>query len=514
MKIKKAADYVPGIVLFLIFLVAGLLIYQDYGIAWDEPIMRGEGLLSYNYLVHGQQELFTTPTDNHGSGFELLLIFLEKGLHLSDSRDIYLMRHLVSHVVFLISAFCLYVLVFRLFKNRFIACLGFLMLVLSPRIYAHSFFNSKDVPFLSVLIIALMVCQMAFEKNRPLLFLAAGLAAGYATSIRVMGIMLFGIILLVLLMDIISALASNAKSKLPVLSLIFFSVGFCAALYAGWPYLHKSPIHNLVESYVALAHFNNWGGAVLFRGEIIPGAQIPISYFPVWYLITNPVLWLVAGLAGMILTGIHFFKKPVNFLKNTTNRNFLLHLIFFSAPICTVIFLHSIIYDDWRHLYFVYPSFILLALYFVNWLMQRKYKLVIQVICVLQVVLTGVFMIRNHPFQQVYFNELVSHKKEYLRRHFDFEYWGCAFKEGLEQLIATSKKDSIKIFWALPPLPNNIMMLQKQDRGRIYLMDERAQSDYIISNFRGNNIVEYPGLEVEYSISVLNSSIMCIYKLH
>ena len=123
-------------------------------------------------------------------------------------------------------------------------------------------------------------------------------------------------------------------------------------------------------------------------------------------------------------------------------------------------------------------------------------------------------MIRNHPFQQVYFNSLVSHEKEYLRNNFELEYWGCSFKQGLEHLVSANKSDSIKIYWSVQPLFNNILMLREQDRKRIFVIDDRKGADYIITNFRGNHKVEYPDLKAEYSISVLNSTIMCIYKLH
>jgi hypothetical protein len=162
---KKLSPYFPGIILFLAALIIGLFVYKDYGIAWDEPIQRDIGVLNYDYAFNGNDNLFRVASDHHGAAFELVLLVAEKWLKITDSRDIYLMRRLVSHIFFLIGMFFGYILIYRLFRNRFIACLGFIMLVFDPRIYVHSFINSKDVPFLSSVIITFAFCQLAFEKK-------------------------------------------------------------------------------------------------------------------------------------------------------------------------------------------------------------------------------------------------------------------------------------------------------------------------------------------------------------
>src|SRR5882757_3909121 len=110
------------------------------------------------------------------------------------------------------------------------------------------------------------------------------------------------------------------------------------------------------------------------------------------------------------------------------------YLLCFTGPIAAVLILHSIIYDDWRHLYFVYPSFVMLALYFVNKLYDTKLRMVVLGAFGLQVLLLAFFMIKEHPFQQVYFNEFVSHDKEALRKNYELDYWGSSFKQGLEHL--------------------------------------------------------------------------------
>ncbi len=509
---KIFVTYYPGILLFVVALLVGLYVYQDYGMSWDEPEQRAPGIMAYDYMVSGKEDLFNVGTDSHGAGFEILLVFFERKMNITNTRDIYLMRHLVTHIFFLISVFFGYVLVYRLFKNKLLASLGFIMLLCAPRIYAHSFFNSKDVPFLSMVIISLALYQLAFEKNKPVFYLVLGLACGYMTSIRIMGVMLCCFVVLSMISDMISGYAKKERQGRAVVNLLLFTLGACSLLFAAWPYLWRDPLHHFTDSFSKFSHFD-WGGVVLFNGKMEQGV-LPWSYFPTWFLISNPELWLMAGFAGMVWIMVAFFKQPLSFLRNTTERNFLIYLLCFCGPIFAVLFLHSIIYDDWRHLYFVYPPFVLMALYFLNKVINGKYRVAALAGCLLQVGSVLYFMVKDHPFQQVYFNRFVSHDKEYLRRHYDLEYWGGGFYQGLKHLLAT-RQGEIKINTDLAgsvPYRNNVRMLTEDEKSRINFVDE-AHADYFITNYRMHPD-DFPYPKVEYSISVFNSTILCIYKMH
>ncbi|MCW3122622.1 MAG: hypothetical protein JWQ38_2114, partial [Flavipsychrobacter sp.] len=377
--------------------------------------------------------------------------------------------------------------------------------------YAHSFFNSKDIPFMCMITITFAYAHVAFTRNKPKLFLFLGLLAGYATSIRIMGVMICGIILFFLAIDLISAVIKKEKPQKQLLNMLLFFVGFCITLYLGWPYLWPHPIQYFMESFSAMAHFNLWKGSVLLNGVYIPATKLPWTYFPQWFLISNPELWLIMGFTGIIWLIIDIARRPATFFRNTNERQFLMYLICFFAPIMAVLALHSVIYDDWRHLYFVYPPFVLMGLYFINKMIHTPYKKIVQGICLAEVGLTGLFMFQNNPHSQVYFNYFVSHDTEYLRKNFEMEYWGCSYKQGLEYLLANSPQGPIKINCENQVLlSNNMLILHPDDRARIQFSDpERA--DYFISNFR-NHPYDYPGNKPDYAITVLNSTILAVYK--
>ncbi len=514
---EKVLAYLPGILLFLIALFIGMHTYYDYGISWDEHWQREFGNISYNYVFKGDKTLLTYPYGYYGVGLELPLTCIEKWCNLTDTRDIYLMRHEAMHILFLFSALMGYFLVLRLFKNNVLASIGFLMFLLCPRIYAHSFFNSKDAGFLSVFLITLSFAQYAFSKNKPSLIFVLGLLSGYSTSIRIMAFILAIFIGGFLLLDLLAVRRKKKNTKPAMINIGLFIGGFCLALYIAWPYLWVNPVHNFFYAYAQMSHFD-WNASVLIDGDYEKTTNLPWSYFPRWFMITVPVLWLLAGVAGIWLVVRDFFKKPSDFLQNTTNRNFLLYMLCFFVPVLAVIMLHSIIYDDWRHLYFVYPSFVLIGMYAVNKLyimLKGSLKLIVPVVFGIQAIMLIGFMVRNHPFQQVYFNELVSHDDEYLRKNFELEYWGASFKQALDHLVTTSKADTITIACNYDdPVTNNLMILPAKDRKRIKIVpvSQMAKAEFFVTNYRGHP-EDYPSTNIEYSAKVLNSTVICVFRL-
>ncbi len=504
--------YLPGLIMFVLAVIVGLFVFHDYGMCWDEPYQRAPAILSYNYIMHGSQDLFIKKSDNHGAGFEILLVFIEKLMKLNDSRDIYMMRRIVSNIFFLGSVFAAYVLIYKLFKNRFLACLGFFMLAFMPRMFAHSFYNTKDIPFVAMVIVIFAVCQAAFEKDKSWLFLMLGFACGYATSIRIMGIMFALFILLFLAADIVFKVVRKEKATKQFIHVLLFTVGFLLLLYIPWPFIWKHPIKLFLESFGKMSHYA-WTGGLLFDGQIMMSDKpLPWTYFPTWFMITVPELWLLAGLVGIGWLSYDFFKRPKVYIQNTYERNFLLYLFSFFAPVISVIFLHSVIYDDWRHLYFVYPPFVFMGLYFINKFINGKYAKIVQGVCVLQAAVVILFMVQNHPFEEVYFNNLVSHEEESLRNKYDMEYWGCSFKQGLDYLVENDTSRHMHVCCEYKTmLDNNIMLLHKEDRGRFqFTMFDTA--DYYMSNFRLHP-QDYPGTNIVYQAQVLNSTIFRVYKL-
>jgi len=509
----KLYPYLPGVLLFIIALLISIFTFKDYGVAWDEPIQVEIGTVYYNYVAQHDTKLETYDSREYGAGFELPLIFLQKKLRIDDSRNVYLFRHFVTHLFFLIAAFCAYLLCYRLFQNRLIASLGFILIVCMPRIYAHSYFNTKDIPLLSMFLVTFTVAQAAFKKNKAPWYLLLGMACGYTISIRITGILPVAMLTVFLLVDMVTCLVNKKNARKAVMHLFIFIFSSTFTLYLCWPTLWHHPLKNFIWAYNTLAHFSNWGGKLLFMGQVYDGNTIPWYYAPVWFGISTPILWLIAGITGIVFIIVAFLKRPLSFIQNTPYRNYTLYLACFFGPLLMVIALHSVLYDDWRHLYFIYPAFALLALYAVNALLHTKWKRIVYALCLMQVALVMVFMVRAHPFQQVYFNQLVSHKDESHRKNYELEYWGCAYKQAFDYILAHDSSDSIRVFWSLNPVINNVDFLPAEYRKRFLLLNRNEVPYYFITNFRGHpQDFNYP--YTYYNIKVQNSTILRVYKCY
>lgn len=504
-------NYAPGIVLFALAIILSLFFYKDYGVAWDEFTQREIGEINYRFVTENDPALHTYENKDYGPGFELPLYYLEKLLKLEDTRDILLMRHLATHLFFLCACFAGYILAFHLFRNRVIASLGFLMFVFHPRLYAHSFFNSKDLPFLSMFLISLAVCQVAFDTKKWYWYLLAGIVTGFTTGLRVPGVILAGIICFFLLLDIGIALYARKKVGFEFIQLLIFAAGFSFALYVSFPRLWAAPVTGFIEMFHSFSHYQ-WEKPLLLHGVSVLSTQLPWYYLPLWFGITMPLVWLFGGLLAILLMAISFLKAPMRFLANTRERNFLIYAACFLLPVVSIIYLKSIIYDDWRHVYFIYAPFVLLVLYALHRLYQGIGKMIVLSLFAIQFAAILFFMIKSHPHEQVYFNELVSHQPESLRMNYELDYWGCSARQGLEYILAHDTSAKIKINSIITLTINNMRILRARDRDRIEFTGIE-NANYFLTNFRFH-AGDYSYPEVFYEIKVANSTIMRVYNLH
>ena len=178
-----------------LFLIVGQGVLDDYGVSTDERTQHRIAQRSLHAIVSGYETAW--PEDQsrnmrfYGTAFEWQVLLAERSLGLTDSRDVYLTRHLLIHLVFLRGGLSEYMLVYRLFDSRVLVVFALLVFVLRPRLYAHSFFNSKDIPFASMFMVAL-VLHRAGCKDTVGVFILCGV--GVPTNLRIMRLLLVPVV--------------------------------------------------------------------------------------------------------------------------------------------------------------------------------------------------------------------------------------------------------------------------------------------------------------------------------
>jgi hypothetical protein len=149
-----------------------------------------------------------------------------------------------------------------------------------------------------------------------------------------------------------------------------------------------------------------------------------------------------------------------------------------------------VLYDGWRHLYFIYPALLLLAVrggLAVARLGQRGAgsRWLVRALGLLagaEAALTAGRMVAMHPHQQTYFSYLPRQQAE---RLFERDYWGLSFRQGLAFLVAHQPKGPILVQASnLLPLENNTVWLTPADRARLVTQPPPGAARYFISNYR------------------------------
>ena len=503
---KHAFEKIPQL-FFLITLVTGLFLFTDYGISWDEPIQRELGNANWNYVLHNDDSLFHLINQYHGAFIEIIEILPEKVFHLQNEKTIFLSRHLINYFIFWLGTVFLFLLGKEVLKNYRFALLTVLMLYLTPRIFAQSFYNSKDIPLLSFFIICNYVTLRFLNHPNFILALLLAVVSGMLFAIRIVGIIIpvFTVILFVI------NLVNNRHSLSQLKYLLVFIILYPLFAILFYPVLWHDPIGGVRESFTLFSHFF-YNDPQFFMGKLIHPQEVPWFYIPVWMAITIPPVWQFMFLFGAAALIIFLMKGLKNLFQNVTSE--LLLLSWLLIPWLTVVFLHSAVYDEWRHLFFIYPAFLLISVYGIKLsmnLQSRRLRILFMTMCGglvgIQCVYVVFFMLVNHPFENVYFNFLAGKHPE---KKFDLDYWGLSYRQGLEYLVEHAKEDTIKAAWQNAPGNFNLIWLNEQERKRIQ-ETSLDSCNYFLTNFRF-----HPDsyMDSAWYIIRVNFSILAIEKVH
>ena len=491
-------------VFFLTLLLCGFFIFKNFSISADEEIERRLGVITLNYLTdlfniarfHADPILnsfrFWPNLDQYhdktyGPLFAEFSVLLERLLQINSERQIYFFRHLLNFLVFVAGVFSLYQIAARRFSSWQFGLLAALFLVLSPRLFAESFYNSKDLVFMAFFTIGIQASLQFLQKKTLLSALWAGLAIGLAMDIRTMAIILPMMIAVFGLIDAVKKSPRHiALLRWGLIFLVFILVA-ALTMVAFWPWLWAAPLSRFIEALSFFSRFVRMDIFGLYQGSLLRSTQLPWHYVPVWMAITTPIAYSILFLIGGIGIAVKFIGNGLQLWRNPEEMQDIFFLSLVLGPIAAVIFLQSILYDSWRHLYFIYPAFLLVAIRgcTIVWeALKQKPRLQWFAAALLSISLinTAIWMIRAHPFQNVYFNMLAGTN---WKENWEVDYWGMSNQAQLEYILAHDSRPKITI---RPASFTNIglafYMLKPLERARLEMVNELDQADYLITNYR------------------------------
>ena len=437
----KYIFYTLALVLLLIMLKGG----WDGGISGDEYLHYDQSGYVYNYFAsHGNDtSALNTPATYlkyYGQSLDNLTTILIRWLKIDD---IFLFRHLSNSVVGWLTV--VVTALFAVWLSGYGAgILVILLFALSPTFLGHAQNNLKDIPFALGYIASIFFIQRFLftedkPKNRDFILLIACIA--FSISIRPGGLLLICYLLFFLLLyflfqyiSIYQLDKSLLKKRLFHSILISITAWFFSIVL--WPFAQQNPVLNVIKSYEMMTQYPITLQQV-FEGKVEWSDFMPWYYLPKYMAITIPLL-IFAGLAAFVVLSKQIIKKD-KFL----HYGFLLFSILF--PIAFVIYEKSNLYGSWRHFLFVYPSIVLLSAIgfssLFNWL-KNKYILILNIGMTLFLAIhPAKFMILNHPYYYLYYNQLVGGLKG-AYSNYEVDYYYHTIREGSEWLSGYLKNNT------------------------------------------------------------------------
>ena len=506
---KKTSKKITFLLFFTLFLT-GLFTFKDYGISIDEEFHRSSGFYWLNYILNftsfddfknlvsikiNQIHGFTLPLPEtypyYGVVFDLPIAFLEVLFQINDPKNYFYFKHLLNFILFFISSVFFYKLLLNRFINYNIALIGTLFFILSPRIYGNSFFNNKDLVFLSLVTITLYYCFKSLDKLSYKNLLIFSTLAALCTSHRILG---FFIPISFFIFFLLSVL-SNTKNLKDLPSITFFFIFYVLFLILFWPLLWADPFENFSLAF-------NYFSAIpltikmLFDGSYVGTDLLPYNYIFIWVLITTPLLYVIFFLIGYVQMFKRFFLKFLNvreknfysdLWRGSKEKKDLFILFNITSIIVYFVSFNVSLYTGWRQIYFLNIFIIYISIY-AFYRIDLKIKSLSKTkahfgVIILYLIFVAYKMISYHPYQNIYFNSMFNnnaHKK------FEVDYWGLTGRKFLEEILILEKNKKIITIGVASwlPLERSVKLLDKKDRSRIKIIGQEFQNaDYLYTNF-------------------------------
>ncbi|MEX0323547.1 MAG: hypothetical protein AB3N63_15400 [Puniceicoccaceae bacterium] len=429
-------------VILLAMACLAVLTASNYGDSWDEQIRFDAGeqkLAYYKALFSGNMEEVSrigSIKDKYPGFHDLNLALIRRLSPFSNQTTGNLFSSFLG-ILGLAGAMRLG----HVLGGPKVAFLGGLLLATLPSYYGHLYINPKDIPFAFGYVWALVFITQWLKADSATPWrtvILAGIAIGVTAASRIGGLVLMCYLALFLGLKLIAyvresgispVLGDFIRKQAPRFALAGVLAIFILLIY--WPSGQFSPFTRADETLQAITHFD-WNMPVLFEGSYFEAPDLPFYYIIKMILVKVPVVILLLSAAGAVMA-VRFFRED-GLLKS--NKKLPLVLLIFSIlfPVLYAIFRDSVLYNGLRHFLFILPPVAIFAAWGAlqaHAAVEEKSPRMVRPamgLCALLILLPVVQMVRLHPYQYIYYNELAGGTAGAARRY-ETDYWCTVYKE-------------------------------------------------------------------------------------
>ena len=497
---------------FGLLLIAGWRLAPDYGSYIDESSCRESGQISLTYLyecvptgwlpARAAARLAAIPLRNrlagykdrdYGVAFELPMTMVEKASGYTAMYDVLHLRHRGVFSVCWGGCLAFYWLASRRLGSWRAGLLGVGLLLLSPRLFADFFYNAKDAVFLACFTIATATAVALVRRPSGRAAVWHALACAVAIDVRIMAVILPLLTGGLLGLRALHGDYAGAGRRVGRAALLY--IGLLAVLVVVfWPYLWSAPAAHFIEALSSMSRFR-WDGLLLYRGQLVPATALPWNYAPVWIGSTTPLLYLAGLVISLGLLGRQLLRQGWRLYGPDGEWQDLLFWSLLLGPLAAVAVLHSVLYDGWRQLYFVYAPLLLLALRGLvaawRWQPARPaltpyWRAGVAATVAASGLTVGAKMVELHPLENLYFNALAGPHPE---QRYEYDYWGLSLRQGMAWILVHDHRPLVRVQTNFPT--NGIMdsyLTAPTEQGRLRVVRYAGPVDYFITTYR-----DHPG---------------------
>jgi len=332
----------------------------------------------------------------------------------------------------------LYLLGKELFHSRYIAGFTALLFFLTPRMFAESHYNNKDVILCALSFSMFYWCLRLMREASVKSVVCFAFVGALAFNIKLLGAWIFGVLGLYALAWFIASGKFNLRILGKALGCIVLWLVFYILLTpASWSGIVEFFRYNIEYA----LNYDLWHDYVLFDGKMIHKdyTGMPRRYLPTMILITTPVLILLLTAGGFLFSVRDAVKDRLRALWSEAGY-VLCILIIGIVPAGYAVLAATPLYNGWRHLYFIYASMIVGAGYCCSrvhsLLAGGKKQRILEMGGALYLLVLALGIALNYPNEHSYYNLLAGSN---VVERYELDYWDISVKEALDAIWKEEK---------------------------------------------------------------------------
>ncbi len=450
--------------LFLALLLIGLSSCADYGLPCDEPaeqLILQENMHEYAIKLLGEASGAARWYESRGIGrisesierdhgecayyaFAALLPSL-----LDRPERLTVVWHAYTWLWFMLGVLAVYGFCRETGLSRPLSAMGMLLLYLCPRFFAEGHYNNKDMVLLTLVLLTLWL-GVRFLK-RPVLLRGAlfSLAGAMATNTKIAGALAWGVMGLCA----VALVTADRRWTLRMAGVALWTVLLYFVFYALLtPAVWTDPIGYLHYLLINASDFSRWPGVVVFRGMVFEHSVNPLPryYLPWMITVTLPMYVLPLAAAGQFQALRRVWRQKAMALRDPVSLALTAASLCWFLPLLYAVIARPLVYNGWRHFYFVYAGIVVLAAHGIQAFMTvgRRFggdygmhRLFAAGLCLFFLWTAGDIS-RNHPYQYGYYNRLAHDSAE---AEMELDYWDVSTLNAMKRLLEADREEKLPL---------------------------------------------------------------------